>query len=95
MKRRNLPLPEPELRAIQRAADDIIAEGGRTLLSKILKGSKERKLLVGVGSWKMYISSIASRGGELRILRLQSVNRKAQSTDPLGTVFLLYIRCIN
>ncbi|TNJ66880.1 superfamily II DNA helicase [Paenibacillus hemerocallicola] len=44
-KVRNLPLPEPELRAILRAADDIIAEGGRTLLSKILKGSKERKLL--------------------------------------------------
>lgn len=39
------PLPDPELRAILRAADDIIAEGGRTLLSKILKGSKERKLL--------------------------------------------------
>jgi hypothetical protein len=45
MKRRNVLLPEPELRAILRAADDIIAEGGRTLLSKILKGSKERKLL--------------------------------------------------
>lgn len=45
MKRKNLPLPEPELQAILRAADDIIAEGGRALLSKILKGSKERKLL--------------------------------------------------
>lgn len=45
MKLKNMPLPEPELRAILRAADDIIAEGGRTLLSKILKGSKERKLV--------------------------------------------------
>lgn len=45
MKKKNVPLPEPELRAILRAADDIIAEGGRTLLTKILKGSKERKLL--------------------------------------------------
>ncbi|TDF97066.1 RQC-minor-1 family DNA-binding protein [Paenibacillus piri] len=45
MIRRNMPLPDPELRAILRAADDIIAEGGRTLLSKILKGSKERQLL--------------------------------------------------
>lgn len=45
MRRRNLPLPEHELWAILRAADSIIAEGGRTLLSKILKGSKERKLL--------------------------------------------------
>ncbi|WP_229717159.1 RQC-minor-1 family DNA-binding protein [Paenibacillus aceti] len=45
MKRRIKPLPDDELRAILRAADDIIAEGGRTLLTKILKGSKERKLL--------------------------------------------------
>ncbi|WP_223192938.1 RQC-minor-1 family DNA-binding protein [Paenibacillus sedimenti] len=40
-----MPLPEDELRVILRAADDIIAEGGRTLLAKILKGSKDRKLL--------------------------------------------------
>ncbi|MFD0870210.1 RQC domain [Chlamydia abortus] len=45
MKNQMKPLPDPELRAILRAADDIIGEGGRTLLSKILKGSKERKLL--------------------------------------------------
>ncbi len=38
-------MPEPEIRVILRAADDIIATGGRTLLSKILKGSKDRKLL--------------------------------------------------
>lgn len=44
-KRREQPLPEPELLAILRAADDIIASGGRTLLSKILKGSKERKVI--------------------------------------------------
>ncbi|WP_199621656.1 RQC-minor-1 family DNA-binding protein [Paenibacillus alkalitolerans] len=42
---RIMPLPEHEVLAILRAADDIIAEGGRTLLSKILKGSKEKKLL--------------------------------------------------
>ncbi|MGG1550322.1 RQC-minor-1 family DNA-binding protein [Paenibacillus ferrarius] len=49
MKRKKIhkerPLPEPELWAVLRAADDIIAQSGRTLLSKILKGSKERKLL--------------------------------------------------
>lgn len=39
------PLPDAELKAILRAADDIIASGGRTLLSQILKGSKVRKLL--------------------------------------------------
>ncbi|XID92261.1 RQC-minor-1 family DNA-binding protein [Paenibacillaceae bacterium WGS1546] len=38
-------LPKPEQWAILRAADEIIGEGGRTLLSKILKGSKDRKLL--------------------------------------------------
>lgn len=44
-KQENQPLPESELWAILRAADDIIAEGGRTLLAKILKGSRDRKLL--------------------------------------------------
>ncbi|MFM9281096.1 RQC-minor-1 family DNA-binding protein [Paenibacillus jiagnxiensis] len=48
MKKRVKPLPDPELRAILRAADDIIAQGGRTLLAKILKGSKDRKVL-GLG----------------------------------------------
>lgn len=39
------PLPAPEILAILRAADDIIGSGGRTLLSRILKGSKEKKVL--------------------------------------------------
>lgn len=38
-------LSETEIRLILRAVDDIVASGGRTLLSKILKGSKEKKLL--------------------------------------------------
>ncbi|WP_238652168.1 RQC-minor-1 family DNA-binding protein [Paenibacillus piscarius] len=41
----NTPLPRPEMLAILQAADEIIAAGGRTLLAKILKGSKEKKLL--------------------------------------------------
>ncbi|OMF83809.1 hypothetical protein BK146_32760 [Paenibacillus sp. FSL R7-0333] len=41
----NTPLPRPELLAILQAADEIIGAGGRTLLAKILKGSKEKKLL--------------------------------------------------
>lgn len=41
----NTPLPRPEFLAILQAADEIIAAGGRTLLAKILKGSKEKKLL--------------------------------------------------
>ena len=38
-------LPVEEIRAILRGADDLIARGGRTLLSKILKGSKDKRML--------------------------------------------------
>ncbi|MFH0991801.1 MAG: RQC-minor-1 family DNA-binding protein [bacterium] len=38
-------LPIEEIRMILRGADDIIARGGRTLLCRILKGSKEKKVL--------------------------------------------------
>jgi len=38
-------LPIEEIRMILRGADDIIARGGRTLLCRILKGSKEEKVL--------------------------------------------------
>ena len=38
-------LPDRELIAILRAADALIMVGGRTLLSRILKGSRERKVL--------------------------------------------------
>lgn len=38
-------LSELEIKIILRAADEIIARGGRTLLAKILKGSGDKKLL--------------------------------------------------
>lgn len=38
-------LPMEELRAILRGADDLIMSGGRNLLAKILKGSRQKKLL--------------------------------------------------
>jgi len=38
-------LPYNEIAAILRGADDIIMSGGRNLLSKILKGSKEKKIM--------------------------------------------------
>jgi superfamily II DNA helicase RecQ len=38
-------LPFEEIKAILRGADEIIAIGGRSLLAKILKGSKDKKLL--------------------------------------------------
>lgn len=37
-------LPAEEIRLILRGADDLIMSGGRTLLAKILKGSKEKKI---------------------------------------------------
>jgi superfamily II DNA helicase RecQ len=45
MSKRITPLPIEEIHAILRAADEIIGQGGRTLLSKILKGSKDSKVL--------------------------------------------------
>ena len=38
-------LPEDDIRIILRGADDLIMTGGRTLLAKILKGSREKKIL--------------------------------------------------
>ncbi len=38
-------LPLEELRVILRGADDLIMTGGRSLLSKILKGSRQRRVL--------------------------------------------------
>jgi superfamily II DNA helicase RecQ len=39
------PLPHEEIVAILRGADDLIMRGGRNLLAKILKGSREKKVL--------------------------------------------------
>ncbi|MBA7541684.1 hypothetical protein ES705_34000 [subsurface metagenome] len=38
-------LPFDEIKAILRGADDLIMRGGRSILAKILKGSKEKKVL--------------------------------------------------
>lgn len=38
-------LPQNELKAILRGADELISTGGRTMLVKILKGSRDKKLL--------------------------------------------------
>jgi len=35
-------LPFPEIKVIMRGAEDLIAQGGRTLLCKILKGSRDK-----------------------------------------------------
>ncbi len=38
-------LPKEDVFAILRAADELIGKGGRNMLVKILKGSKEKRLL--------------------------------------------------
>ncbi len=38
-------LPKEEIRTILRGADDLILSGGRALLARILKGSREKKIL--------------------------------------------------
>lgn len=43
----NGALSKDDIRTILRAGDELIGEGGRTLLSKILKGSREKKLFKG------------------------------------------------
>lgn len=45
MKSKYDQLSHEEIKAILRAAEEIIASGGRTLLAKILKGSREKKVL--------------------------------------------------
>ena len=39
------PLPKEEIAAILRGADDLIMSGGRSLLVKVLKGSRAKKVL--------------------------------------------------
>ena len=39
------PLAENEIKSILRAADDIVSLAGRTMLAKVLKGSKDKKLM--------------------------------------------------
>lgn len=38
-------LPIDEIKSILRGADDLIMRGGRTLLAKVLKGSREKKVI--------------------------------------------------
>ena len=38
-------LPMEDIRVILRSADELISTGGRSMLAKILKGSKDKKIL--------------------------------------------------
>lgn len=77
MGKRTKSLPEEEIRVILRAADDIIDQGGRTMLSKILKGSREKKLLeLGLDRNPSY--------GYYRSLSLEEVMDKVDAMIDLG-----------
>jgi hypothetical protein len=39
------PLSDEEIRTILRGADDLIMSGGRSLLARVLKGSKQQAVL--------------------------------------------------
>jgi hypothetical protein len=60
------PLPDAEIALILRGADELIGSGGRNLLSKVLKGSREKKVLeLGLDASPAY--------GALRELSLEQV----------------------
>ncbi len=62
-------LSHDEIKAILRGVDGIILQGGRTLLAKILKGSKEKKVLeLGLDKSPVY--------GYYRAEKLEEVMRK-------------------
>ncbi len=62
----SLLLSETEILVILRAADDIIAAGGRTLLAKILKGSRDKKVLqLGLNNSPVYGNFSALRTEEI------------------------------
>jgi len=62
-------LAEEEIRVILRGADDLIMTGGRTLLAKILKGSREKKILeLGLNKSPVY--------GALRRFALQEITAR-------------------
>ncbi|BBI35560.1 RQC-minor-1 family DNA-binding protein [Cohnella abietis] len=44
-EKQQLPLPQEEIFVILNAADEISARGGRTMLAKLLKGSKDKRLI--------------------------------------------------
>lgn len=62
-------LPETEILTILRAADEIIGQGGRTLLTKILRGSREKKILqLGLDKCAVY--------GYFKSVKLEEVKAK-------------------
>jgi len=62
-------LSDEEIKAILRAADELIATGGRSMLAKILKGSKEKKVLeYGLDQCSVY--------GYYRELKIQEITNR-------------------
>lgn len=76
-------LPEEEIKAILRAADELIATGGRSMLAKILKGSKDKKVLeYGLDQCPVY--------GYYRELTLQEITNRIDWTIKRGFLEIEY-----
>jgi hypothetical protein len=76
-------LPDDEIRLILRAADDLIMRGGRSLLAKLLKGSKQKVILE-----KELDRSPAY--GALRELSIEDITRRIDWTIKNGYLAIEY-----
>lgn len=76
-------LTDEEIKAILRATDEIIATGGRSMLAKILKGSKDKKVLEhGLDQCPVY--------GYYRELTLQQITNRIDWMIKKGYIEIEY-----
>lgn len=76
-------LTDEEIKAILRATDEIIATGGRSILAKILKGSKDKKVLKhGLDQCPVY--------GYYRELTLQQITNRIDWMIKKGYIEIEY-----
>ncbi len=76
-------LTDEEIKAILRATDEIIATGGRSILAKILKGSKDKKVLEhGLDQCPVY--------GYYRELTLQQITNRIDWMIKKGYIEIEY-----
>lgn len=76
-------LTDEEIKAILRATDELIATGGRTMLAKILKGSKDKKVLEhGLDQCPVY--------GYYRELTLQEITNRIDWMIKKGYIEIEY-----
>ncbi|HKK22972.1 MAG TPA: RQC-minor-1 family DNA-binding protein [Pseudohaliea sp.] len=77
------PLSHEELKTILRGADDLILQGGRSLLARVLKGSKQKAVLEkGLDRSPVY--------GAMRELSLDEITRRIDWTIKEGYLAIEY-----